>query len=540
LTKRATTNINYAEDFENDDILDDSDAPRARGRGRLRMDDSQADRSLMVKELSKYTDEPVNVQAIWRDWMGKPKKNMTEKQVNIQASLPLNLVPIRIELSVAPYIPEPALPKPQNAREIGLDEHSPAYRQQEPTPEFKLKDYFLWNLHEALITPDQFAKTFVDEMDFPNERKQIMIMTLAQQIRTQLEEHAATELHPYFIKEVPRSIKDQNLSTKPVNPTSLPVDTPKSAPPLTNGEIKSVPPTITAIAEPINPITNPDDAHRCIITINLNLQNHLLTDKFEWSLLHPPGLPELFARQTCADLGLSREWLPALSHAIYEAVLKLKKEVVDNNGSLLGVVGSGINPYGEVENEVAEVHTDGAYLVGEGAGWRFDSDGLGFEWGPRLEMLSKEEIEKREGDRERQLRRMRRDMANRMAPQLNNRDSFYGGIENHEEERMGRGERAKRKRRFKSPSPVNVKDNSNDHTAFGEIAKLNESERQVWRCTHCKIWGSAVWGVRSGPLGPKSLCHCCGLLYDMNKVLPPWNQGLYAGDRDYGTVGLNR
>ena len=28
-------------------------------------------------------------------------------------------------------------------------------------------------------------------------------------------------------------------------------------------------------------------------------------------------------------------------------------------------------------------------------------------------------------------------------------------------------------------------------------------ERQNWRCSHCRVWGHAVWAVRDGPNGPR-------------------------------------
>ncbi|PSK37489.1 hypothetical protein B9Z65_2231 [Elsinoe australis] len=554
-TKRGTTAINYSEDFQ-DESIDDSDAPRRQMRNR-RQEDQTTDTLGPQKEHGKELYAPVDVQAIWREWMGKPKRSMTEKQVQVQAALPTNLVPIRINLTIPAFQPDAPLPRPSDLRERGLDENAPAYRLPEMTPEFRLSDYFLWNLHEALMTPDQFAKVLVEDLDIPAgpagqtpDRKQLLIVNIAQQIRSQLEEHAGVELHPFFSKDKPQPpaqpaaapvrpalSRDQSSTPFPGTPSALQppttngVNSPAANTPLMNGNAVSV------TAEQVNPVLNPDDAHRCVITISLNLQNRLLSDKFEWSLLHPPGLPEIFAKQTCADLGLSGEWVPALAHSIYEAVLKLKKEVVDNGGSILGVVGSGVSTWGEIENEAAEVHGDGTLAIGEGAGWRYDQDVLGAEWEPRVEVLSKEEIEKREGDRERQLRRMRRDMAARAAPQPSQRESFYGGLGEMggEEERMGRGERAKKKRRFRSLSPVG-RDSPDLAAAFGgEAGKLSETERQTWRCSHCQVWGTAVWSVRDGPNGPRTLCNNCGLLYEQNRTLPPWSKDMYQGERDAGS-----
>jgi chromatin structure-remodeling complex subunit SFH1 len=520
-TKRGTTAINYSEDLENDSLVDDSDAPRRpTGLRSLRLNDSQTIVPTGPVQSTELTSS-IDVQGIWREWMGKPKKAMTERQAMLQAQLPLNLVPIRIDLSVNPFQPEAPLPKPNNARELGVDENSPAYKAPDMTPEFRIKDSFLWNLHESLMTPDQFAKVFVDELDFPLERRPALALQVSQQIRTQLEEHAAVVMHPLF-NPTSTTTETRNISTRvPISRevSSTPfAHTPSVQQPQTNGvntpNVAQTPlpndANVSAVAQPLPPssVHNPDDAYRCIISLSINLMNRLYTDKFEWSLMHPAGFPEIFAKQTCADLGLSGEWVPALAHAIYEAVLKLKKDYCENNGSLLGVIGSGVDAWGQIDNEAAEVHGDGALAIGEAAGWRFDNDDLGAEWQPHVEVLSKDEIEKREGDRERQIRRQRREMAARATagfappPALAN-DYFGAQAGAGDEERMGRGERSKKKRRFRSLSPTGRE--TPDFTAAfgGEQGKLTESERPGWQCTHCRIGGSAVWAVRDGPNGPR-------------------------------------
>jgi chromatin structure-remodeling complex subunit SFH1 len=166
--------------------------------------------------------------------------------------------------------------------------------------------------------------------------------------------------------------------------------------------------------------------------------NKLYSDKFEWSLLHPPGHAEAFARVTCADIGLTGEWVLAITHAIYEAVLKLKKDACENGG-LVG--------YGELDNDAAE---------GVEAGWRYEPERLAEDWEPKVEILSKEEIDRREGDRERQVRRQRRETArfsstSNMISGMPSGDYF--ATPDNSEQPMGRGERSKKKRRFRSLSP---------------------------------------------------------------------------------------
>lgn len=408
---------------------------------------------------------------------------------------------------------------PQNAaRDFGVDETLPAYTRPEATPAYRLKDAFLWNLHEALTTPDQFAKTLVDELDLPPERKFIFILDIAKQIREQLEQYAGIALHPLFQPTTGTGALNGNgapsMGTSQVQ-TPLPAASTPQPNGVTNGDHstpRGLDDAVTASAsQPALPevadIHNPDDTYRCVVSLSINLVNRLYTDRFEWSLIHPPGLAEEFAKQTCADLGLAPEWASAIAHAIYEAVLRLKKEVCENGG-LLGVSGYG----GEIDNDAAN---------GE-AGWRYCDEAVsgvsGDRWEPRVEVLSKEEIEKREGDRERQLRRVRRETARYSSTanvsigtpggdpyaSFNFGAGFTPGGADGEEQRMGRGERSKKKRRFRSLSPLGRDTpGAQDVAGYGGGAALSDAERQSWRCRWCWVWGSAVWAVRDGPMGSK-------------------------------------
>ena len=508
---------------------------------------------------------------------------------------------MRIDLDVPAHNPEPPFPPPRGGLEaIGLNPSMPQFRRPEPAPPYKLRDFFLWNLHEALLTPEDFATTLVRELDLPNQTA--LTLAISQQIRTQLEEYAGVALHPLFhnqSKPAPTTANpvtgnetDSKLlsngnsrdatpkpflapyDSRPASRTpEAPTPGPASAAPatpqqLTNGasihaEASLIPPP-TEADTPANDVPgflNPDDTYRCNITLSISLSSRLYADKFEWSLLHPPGLAELFAKQTCADLGLGGEWVLAITHAIYEAVLGLKKKACE--GGML-MAGGGAWGQGEVINQ--------AIRLEEGAGWRYDADEFAAEWEPKLEVLSKDEIEKREGDRERQLRRLRRETARfsstaGMVPsareqEAQTRGSYFdmpglanGGGDN-ETPNMGRGERSKKKRRFRSLSPVAKALGTPGEgvngvgTGWGGAGnQLTDFERPNWRCKWCLVWGNAVWAVRDGPMGPRvslklafvddifflltnhqSLCNNCGLLYERDKRLPVWSKELHKHD----------
>jgi chromatin structure-remodeling complex subunit SFH1 len=71
-TKRGTVVINYSEDLLNDDD-EDSEGPRRYTGLRGRREDPSQAREALIEKLSKELTAPVEVQGIWREWMGKPK-----------------------------------------------------------------------------------------------------------------------------------------------------------------------------------------------------------------------------------------------------------------------------------------------------------------------------------------------------------------------------------------------------------------------------------------------------------------------------------
>lgn len=73
-TKRGTIAINYADDAYDDDDFEDSEGPRRpTGLRSLRREDPSQAKETAAEKLGKELSAPVEVQGIWRDWMGKPK-----------------------------------------------------------------------------------------------------------------------------------------------------------------------------------------------------------------------------------------------------------------------------------------------------------------------------------------------------------------------------------------------------------------------------------------------------------------------------------
>lgn len=75
-TKRGTTAINYAEDeFDHDDFEDGEGTRRPTGlRTVQRTDSSQQLGPAVASQLGRELEMPVELQGIWRDWMGKTRR----------------------------------------------------------------------------------------------------------------------------------------------------------------------------------------------------------------------------------------------------------------------------------------------------------------------------------------------------------------------------------------------------------------------------------------------------------------------------------
>ncbi|KAJ7617503.1 SNF5-domain-containing protein [Mycena polygramma] len=216
------------------------------------------------------------------------------------------------------------------------------------TDTHRIRDCFVWNLNEQLIQPDTFAKIFCTDLDLPAIP---WVETVTNQIRAQLEEHEAIA----------------RLE-------------------LTNDDF-------AAEGEEQVPEC------RVILSIDVQIANHHLLDHIEWDLLSPLT-PEGFAQTLCCELGLTGEAVPLIAHAIHEELLKHKKDAVewgvvdgggmrDKTGLGLGSVARGRGP-----KALESVWRD----------WQ-EAD----EFRTRFEVLTAEEVERREVERERASRRLRRE-----------------------------------------------------------------------------------------------------------------------------------
>ncbi|KAL5482691.1 SFH1 [Sanghuangporus weigelae] len=256
------------------------------------------------------------------------------------------------------------------------------------TETHRIRDCFMWDLNDDLVKPEIFARIFCQDLDLPAAT---WSETIANQIRAQVEEYEGlatmdlgSSVHGY----------------EEADPDSMDMDVPEC---------------------------------RVILSIDVQIATYHLMDHVEWDLLSPLT-PEAFARQLCADIGLTGEALPLIAHALHEEILKHKKDAIE-----WGVIGGDTtttkdaHAHGDETSVVTEkdkreksqLKDKTGLGLGPGSWGRPPRDGLGRgpralksvwkdwndaeEYATRFEVLTAEEVERREIERERASRRLRRE-----------------------------------------------------------------------------------------------------------------------------------
>lgn len=202
-----------------------------------------------------------------------------------------------------------------------------------PNLTHKLIDFFMWNINDNAVSPTDFAQVLCNDLDLPYSMQQ----AIADSINQQIEEYN-------FVSGL------------------------------------QLPPGRLCIV---------------IVDISVSVNKQLYQDKFEWDLNQSEILPETFAEIVVADLGLAREFIPAISHALHETIIRVKKEIME----------------GSYNNEIHNIHLlrglifESGIRISTEASIQNGND----VWEPVIEILTPAEIERRENERIRNLRRLKRE-----------------------------------------------------------------------------------------------------------------------------------
>ncbi|KAI9887410.1 MAG: Chromatin structure remodeling complex protein sfh1 [Watsoniomyces obsoletus] len=515
LTKRGTTMINYAEDGYDEDDYDerggrlmnksqsrhtrrdqpapsqqqngDDQLPRRSGVGIYDDPRNNNNNHLNLSNSNNRGEQPHDSEtgAIsipqkplvlqHRNWMVQNRyfKMPPDYGADAQGCLPDALVPIRLELDIPNYQPRSGLPLPNNPRACRVDLNHPAYLTPEPVGPFRYRDNVLWNLYEVYLTPEQFALTTVQELDFPNPLT--LATQLAAQIRQQLEEAAPVVLHPLFNPEKNHNKNDDeknnnhnnnnkkkgndNIQKEQQQPDG-PVGSQSSSAPGIDTPVEDTDVEMTGTGTGGAATDNnkgPNEKNN-----NKKKKKHqkkkrgkkrqnkgnqgssdgpmkpFNNDETSGPLSVPPPDVDLFADdppdnfKTQINLNISVmgevftdkfEWNLLHGPGAAEFFAKTTCRDLGLSGEWEQLINHAI--YEQVHRQKKELLESGGGGLVFGpemdsnavdtygkhalAGVRYDPENLGEEWMPKLEALSTQEIERREIDRERQARRQRRE-----------------------------------------------------------------------------------------------------------------------------------
>lgn len=202
-----------------------------------------------------------------------------------------------------------------------------------PNATHKIIDFFMWNLNETLITPAQFSEILCNDLELPNS----MQLQITESIYQQIDDYNYVS----------------TLQLTPGNPYIV------------------------------------------VIDLSVSLNKQLYQDKFEWDLNQEEVTPETFAHNVVADLGLSLEFKPAISHALYEIIIRVKRDILE----------------GTFNTEIHNLHMVRGLVFESGIRISTEASAQNGNdhWEPIVEVLTPAEIEKRENERIRNMRRLKRE-----------------------------------------------------------------------------------------------------------------------------------
>ncbi|KAJ4469535.1 hypothetical protein J3R30DRAFT_3550710 [Lentinula aciculospora] len=267
-----------------------------------------------------------------------------------------------------------------------------------PDSGLRIRDVFLWNLHEndsssldvKGITPEIFATQFCKDLDISVDSYG---ETVARQIRAQVED-ARGEAWVGWMDALSMDKTRWDFMCDE-----------------DNHDDEELEKNMLIDLNEQSPQINPEC--RVILSIDVQIATYHLTDHIEWDLLSPLT-PEAFSFQLCADLGLTGEAVPLIAHAVHEELCRHRRDVVEwgvissfnasggEEASVKDRTGLGLGSLGRPSRE-----RDGRYPKPLRSAWRDWVEAE--EYGTRWEELSPEEVERREIERERAGRRLRRE-----------------------------------------------------------------------------------------------------------------------------------
>ncbi|EPY54153.1 SWI/SNF complex subunit Snf5 [Schizosaccharomyces cryophilus OY26] len=188
-----------------------------------------------------------------------------------QAELPVDLVPIRLEIDADRY---------------------------------KLRESFTWNAYDKCIPLDVFAEQLCLDYDIPPNHMH-MAQNISKSIQSQIQDYRP--IRQALDSSLQAQLDDQGRRLS-FSEEGISVD---ESPQISKEETK-----------------NDGRDLRFLVNIDITIGRLNLIDQFEWDLFSPSGSAEEFASVMCFDLGLSGDFCTSIAHSIREQSQMYLKSLV--------------------------------------------------------------------------------------------------------------------------------------------------------------------------------------------------------------------
>ncbi|KAJ2373802.1 Chromatin structure remodeling complex protein sfh1 [Coemansia sp. RSA 2607] len=262
------------------------------------------------------------------------------------------------------------------------------------------------------------------------------------------------------------------------------------------------------------------------LRVNLNIEvqvgSHVLRDRVEWDILEPMGArPEEYARCLCRELGLGGEYPPLVAHRVREEVARYHKELAESGDA----------------NWLKQAPVDSV----------FRPINMAEAWGPSIEIMSPEDLDRMWMHKERTYRRTRRSERahtrtfNFLPPETVSIDTsmnsigaslmppinpaFYTQVVSDSIDAVSSG----------ATTPKAMKRTHSNMRTPGTPTRpstprtYTKTDLTNWECQHCGCDSTATPIQRQGPNGPKTLCNACGIAWMVRnrQELPSHRKDIY-------------
>ncbi|KAG9028270.1 SWI/SNF chromatin-remodeling complex subunit [Tulasnella sp. JGI-2019a] len=201
----------------------------------------------------------------------------------------------------------------------------------------RLRDTFVWNLNDPVVTPEKFAATTCEDFGLPSQ----VASMITKQIQEQLTDYKTSDMQRPAELDMIDGISDDHALRGELEETDATfwekwrqrlhsgVEIHDQALAVNNAVVKDEEfdqPMDVSMLQQVK--IKKDLELRVMIKLDIIIGSRQLQDQFEWDVSEDAHYAELFATTYAKDLGLAKEFETAIAHDIREQVLIYQRALV--------------------------------------------------------------------------------------------------------------------------------------------------------------------------------------------------------------------